>query len=505
MPTTDISMSTSDISMSTIAETTTGPVQGRLKENVLLFAGIPYAAPPVGDLRFKAAQPHESWGQVRSAQKFGYPAPQVPSGGFTDNAPVNWNEDCLTLNISTPALDGNRRPVMVWIHGGGYRTGQGGIPWYNGARFALNGDIVVVSINYRLGALGFTDLSGFGAEFAVSGVNGILDQIIALRWVQDNIDRFGGDPDQVTIAGESAGGFSVATLLGSPLTEGLFHRAIPQSGAAHHTLTAEAGLKVTQHFIEAMKADDISTLQVASVDQILAAQQQVDSIVQGNFGVINSLGDSVSPFYPVVGNSVLPRSPLEAISAGAGADIAVLTGTNLDETTLWGYGTVDEARLRKTAAEFGGGESLLAAFRKERPGASANDLMIAMTTDHSFRIPAIRLAEARAKYKAQTWMYLFCWESRALEGQLKATHSLEIPFAFDNLHQPGVDFFLGEGDIPQHVADVMHKAWIDFIRDGDPGWPAYDPGQRITMCFNDESEVMQDPQSISRSAWEGIR
>jgi para-nitrobenzyl esterase len=452
--------------LTTIAETTKGPVQGRIKEDVLLFAGIPYAAPPVGDLRFKAAGPHESWSQVRSAQKFGFAAPQVPSGGLTDSAPVNWNEDCLTLNVSTPALDSKKRPVMVWIHGGGYRTGQGGIPWYNGARFAINGDIVVVSINYRLGALGFTDLSGFGADFATSGVNGTLDQIVALRWVQDNIEAFGGDPDQVTIAGESAGGFSVATLLGSPLAEGLFHRAIPQSGAAHHTLTAAAGRTVAKHFVAAMQADDITALQAASVDQILAAQTQVDTLIQGNPDELNESGGSVSPFYPVVGNDVLPRSPLEAISDGTGADIPVLTGTNRDETTLWGYGRVDEDRLRKTAAGFGAGDSLLAAFRKEQPEASPDDLMIAMTTDHSFRIPAIRLAEARAKHEAQTWMYLFCWESRAMEGRLKATHSLEIPFAFDNLHQAGVEFFLGEGDIPQHVADVMHKAWIDFIRDG---------------------------------------
>jgi para-nitrobenzyl esterase len=410
----------------------------------------------------------------------------------------------LTLNITTPALDGRKRPVLVWIHGGGYRTGQGGIPWYNGARFVINGDIVVVSINYRLGALGFTDLSELGSEFALSGVNGILDQINALKWVQDNIEAFGGDPGQVTIAGESAGGFSVATLLGSPVARGLFHRAIPQSGAAHHTLTAEAGLKVAQHFIEAMKTDDISALQAASVDQVLAAQQQVDSVVQGRSSLVNELGAFASPFYPVVGNDVLPLSPLQAIRQGAGTEIAVLTGTNQDETTLWGYGRVDEDRLRQTADEYGAGDSLLAAFRKERPEASVNDLMIAMTTDHSFRIPAIRLAEARAKPGAHTWMYLFCWESRALEGKLKATHSLEIPFAFDNLHQPGVDFFLGEGHVPQNVADVMHKAWIDFIRDGNPGWPEYEPGQRITMCFNDESKVMEDPQSISRSAWEGI-
>ena len=201
----------------TIAQTAQGAVQGREKDSVLLFAGIPYAAPPVDNLRFRAAQPHESWSSVRPALKFGPAAPQIASGGMTDSASVRWSEDCLTLNIATPALDDRARPVLVWIHGGGYRTDQGAIPWYNGSSFALAGDIVVVSINYRLGALGFADLSRFGEAYETSGINGTLDQITALLWVRDNIGNFGGDPAKITIAGESAGGFSVCTLLGSPL------------------------------------------------------------------------------------------------------------------------------------------------------------------------------------------------------------------------------------------------------------------------------------------------
>ena len=222
-------------------ETTIGPVTGRSKEDVYLFAGIPYAAPPVEDLRFKPPMPHAPWQEPYQALKFGPAAPQIPSGGLTDSANVRWNEDCLSLNISTPACDGEARAVLVWIHGGGYRTGQGSIPWYNGARFSRQGDIVVVSINYRLGALGFTDLSHLGPDYALSGVCGTLDQIAALRWVKDNIAAFGGDPEQVTIAGESAGGFSVSTLLGCADAQGLFHRAIPQSGGAHHTLPKAAG------------------------------------------------------------------------------------------------------------------------------------------------------------------------------------------------------------------------------------------------------------------------
>ena len=199
-----------------IVETTSGPIEGREKNGTLLFAGVPYAAPPVGERRFKAAQPHEPWQEVRAAKRFGPAAPQSATGGLTASTEVRWDEDCLTLNISTPGADNKKRPVLFWIHGGAYRTGQGAIPWYSGDRFAAQGDIVVVSINYRLGALGFTDLTHLGPEYATSGVNGLFDQIVALRWVAENIERFGGNPAKVTIAGESAGGFAVSTLLASP-------------------------------------------------------------------------------------------------------------------------------------------------------------------------------------------------------------------------------------------------------------------------------------------------
>jgi para-nitrobenzyl esterase len=491
--------------MSCVADTSKGAVEGRLKDGVLLFAGIPYAAPPIGDRRFKEAAPHDGWQGVRSAQKFGPAAPQVPSGGLTDNASVNWKEDCLTLNISTPALDNGGRPVMVWIHGGGFRTGQGAIPWYNGAGFAKNGDIIVVSINYRMGALGFTDLSRYGAQFNTSGINGILDQIKALEWVRDNIHNFGGDPEQVTIAGESAGAFSVATLLGSPRAAGLFKGAIPQSGGAQHTLTAEEGRKVTDLFLKAMGSERIDDLMNASAERILEAQQEVDKLARDRLDGSNLLGGFVGPFYPVVGNEVLPQDPLTAIRAGQGATVAVLTGSNADETTLWGYGDVDEEKLRRTANQFGGGDQLLTAYRKAIPDASAGDLMIAITTDHSFRIPAIRLAEARQGSGNSTWLYQFCWKSRAMGGRLKATHSLEIPFAFDNLDKPGVDFFLGEGEKPQHVADLMHTVWTEFIRHGDPGWLPYTPDRRVTMCFDDESTLQENPDAITREAWQGLR
>ena len=485
--------------MAIIAETRAGRIQGREKQGVLLFAGVPYAAPPTGPRRFRAATPHDGWSDVRDARKFGPAAPQITTGGMTDPEPVRWDEDCLTLNVQTPALDDAGRPVLVWIHGGGYRTGQGAVPWYNGARFAANGDIVAVTINYRLGALGFTDLSRFGAEFATAGLNGILDQITALEWVRDNIAAFGGDPAKVTIAGESAGGFSVGTLLGSPRAEGLFRAAIPQSGAAHHVLPQSAGEIVADHFLEALGADDVAGLEKASVDAVLAAQTAASRALEGGPGLPSALGVAVAPFYPPVGSDVLPQMPLEAMCGGLNAKLPVLAGSNRDETTLWGYGEVDEAKLQRTAESLGGAE-VLATYRRTRPAASPAELMIAITTDHMFRLPAIRLAEVRP---GSTWLYQFNWRSRA--GSLGATHALEIPFAFDNLHQPGVAAFIGGGPSPQHVADAVHGAWTRFIRVCDPGFPCYSLERRETMIFDDESMLVQDPDAQERTVWDGRR
>ncbi len=484
-----------------VAQTRSGRVMGLERDGVLLFAGVPYAAPPTGLRRFRAAEAHEGWADVRDARKFGPAAPQIASGGMTDPAPVRWDEDCLTLNIQTPALDDGARPVLVWIHGGGYRNGQGAVPWYNGARFAANGDIVAVTINYRLGALGFTDLSRFGDEFATSGVNGLLDQITALEWVRDNIASFGGDSAKVTIAGESAGGFSVATLLGSPRASGLFRGVIAQSGAAHHVLPAEAGRLVADRFLDALGADDVIGVEAADVDAILAAQTEVAGALEGGPGLAGELGVPVSAFYPVVGNDVLPEPPLDAISGGLHADVALLAGSNRDETTLWGYGEVDEARLARTAVGFGGLD-LIDTYRRTRPEASVEQLMIALTTDHMFRMPAIRLAEARAD-AGRTWLYQFNWRSR--NERLGATHALEISFAFDNLHQPGVDVFIGDGPSPQHVADAVHGAWTRFVKAGDPGFPHYSLGSRETMVFDEASTVVADPDAEEREAWERRR
>jgi len=491
---------TVDAATDMIVDTTYGPIQGRVKDDVVLFSGVPYAAPPVGTFRFKATQPHTGWQEIRSATRFSPAAPQLPGGGMTDALPVKWSEDCLYLNICTPAADGNKRPVFFWIHGGAYRTGQGAVPWYNGAQFAKNGDIVVVSINYRMGALGFTNLRRFGDEFETSGANGTLDQITALNWVIDNIENFGGDPEQITIAGESAGAFSVGTLLGSPRSEGRFKRAVPQSGAGQHTIPADITEKVTDCVLEKAGVTSIDALMALSAEEILQVQAEVEQAAAK--GEIPDLG-TMQPFYPAEGNSVNPGSPLDAIRAGASAKVDILIGTNKDESTLFITEAYDDEKLRRGIEHYGADDALLDVYRQCFPEASATELAVQIQTDHSFRVPAIRLAEARQAQPGKTFMYLFAWESRV--PHLKSTHALEIPFVFNNLNSAGVSAFIGPGDVPQNVADKMHAAWINFIRHGEPGWDPYEQEARLTMRFDNESTLVRDPDDRKRQAWQGIR
>lgn len=477
-----------------VVHTTAGMVMGREKNGVQIYGGIPYAAAPVGERRFKRAVVPEPWDDILDATRFGPPAPQLPSGGLTNNQAVKWSEDCLFLNVTTPAADDSKRPVLVWIHGGAFRSGQGAIPWYNGTSFAGH-DVVVVSVNYRLGALGFADLTRLGSEYETSGINGILDQILALEWVRDNIAGFGGDPERVTIAGESAGGFSVSTLLASERAQGLFHRAIPQSGAAHHSLTPEMANTATDLLLEELGVDNAEVLLTIDPHDLLKAQGRVDL----RWGYI---GKGVQAFYPAVGNEVLPISPLEAITRGIGKDVPVLTGTNKDENSLFVLKAPSDEELQ-AMAEAIGGESLLATYKALLPEADNLELAIALQTDFTFGIPCIRLAEQRADTDAETWVYQFDWESRA--PHLKATHALEIPFMFNTLAAPGVDVFIGPGDKPQSLAEEMHGVWANFIKGEAPVWPSYDRDRRAVWHFDNNSALVENGEAVRLAAWEGIR
>jgi para-nitrobenzyl esterase len=502
--------------MDTIARTGQGRVKGREKEGILLFAGIPYTSPPTGEARFRPPRPHPGWPGVRSAERFGKVAPQLPSplGGFLDPLNLDWSEDCLTLNVATPALDDAARPVMVWIHGGGFLTGTSATPWYNGASFVRRGGVVVVSINYRLGALGFLHLGALSKEHASSGNNGILDQIAALEWVRDNIRAFGGDPENVTIFGESAGGMSVGTLLGTPAAQGLYRRAIAQSGACHTSLSPATAARVSELFCERAGGADLEALLRLPVEKILEAQTATLAHLMRHPSELDDgrglpLGLA---FQPVVDGVLLPKAPIQAVREGNAAGIPVLTGTNLDEQQLFLIANppkLDRAQLLERLARlFGDGERAHGVYASDRPGASEDDLYSAVLSDRIFRIPAIRLAEAQSGHEAKTYLYLFTWRSRAFGGRLGACHALEIPFVFNNLTRGGVEAFIGQGDLPSQLAEAMHDAWIAFAHGGDPNqggtppWPTFETSRRATMEFGDRIGVLHDPHGAERQLWE---
>jgi para-nitrobenzyl esterase len=498
--------------MTLVVETTAGRVEGRAKNDVLLFAGIPYATPPTGEFRFAPPAPHAGWTDVRDATHFGAMAPQgvgVTSLLAGAAEMPQWSEDCLFLSVQTPALDGGRRPVMVWIHGGGFTSGAGSVPWYNGASFVRNGDVVVVSINYRLGAFGWTHLADVDPALASSGNAGLLDQIAALNWVHDNIASFGGDPGNVTIFGESAGGMSVATLMGTPAAAGLFQRAVAQSGAAHSTRSADQASGVTERLLAALAVDDVAGLQAIDAGELLAAQEKVEADLVRE----PDAGGLLLAYAPVVDGTVLPQPPLDAIAAGASAAVQLLTGTNRDEWNLFammGNSQVDEdVIVRRLGRIIDDPRSFLDIYRTVHDGKPHDQLWSSIMTDRVFRMPCVKLAETQAEHQPRgTFHYQFDFASPALGGRLGSCHALEIPFVFDNLHQNGVEFFAGPNP-PQAVADAMHRAWIAFAHTGDPNhdglpaWPAYRATGRPTMHFDVTCRVSEDDDADVRAAWEG--
>jgi para-nitrobenzyl esterase len=495
--------------MHAVVNTRRGKVRGSVADGVNTFKGIPYAAPPFGANRFRPPQPVEPWSGVRDALTYGPKTPQLPYPPPVDVLCPELavpGEDCLNLNIWSRDLGLAGKPVMVWIPGGMFEFGTGATPWYDGSRFARDG-IVCVTINYRVGADGFLYLGEGTANL------GLLDQIAALAWVRENIAAFGGDPGNVTIFGESAGALSVGTLLSMPRAEGLFRRAIAQSGAAHNVISAATAQRVGQHLAEKLGVDATrQAIAAVPLDRLLAAQAELrddlaahpDPERWGREVVVSML-----PWQPVIDGDVIPAPPLDRIAAGAGAGIDLMVGTNTDEHRMFLVpgGTIDQVTseaLAGAVAAYGlPVEATLAAYRAAHRGASAGDLLAAIQTDWCWRIPAIRLADAHAKSASATYMYEFAWRSPQFDGLLGACHALEIAFVFDMLGN-GTEPLWGT-DPPQQLADTMHAAWVAFATNGDPGWPKYDLSRRATMRFNITSEVVDDPRSAERALWEGLR
>ncbi|MEP6625759.1 MAG: carboxylesterase/lipase family protein [Acidimicrobiia bacterium] len=486
-----------------IAATTGGKVRGVTRDGIGIFRSIPYAAPPVGDRRFKPPAAVEPWDGVRDALRFGPVAPQLPSPLETMFGAADPECDeaaSLTLSVYTPGLDDAKRPVMFWIHGGAFVNGTGGSPIYDGRRFARHGDVVVVSINYRLGAFGFLHLDDiFGQEFAGSGNAGILDQVCALQWVRDNIVDFGGDPDRITIFGESAGGMSVGTLLGLPVAQGMYSGAISQSGGASFCVRADQATATARTVLTACGIETVEQLRDAPMESILDAQRAIFAA-----GLRTDL-----PFVPVVEGNVLPQRPIDAVRDGLGA-VPTIIGTNRDEMTMFtaldlGTGTVNEATITAAlTATFGDRAAAVASeYHDIYPDALPADIATALATDRVFRTPALRLAEAGVSTRP-TWMYLFTWESPVMDGALKSCHALELPFMWDALDRPGLSMLTGDAPDRQPLADEMHAAWIRFARTGDPGWPTYDLTRRATQRFDTTVEILDDPMTRQRELWSGV-
>jgi para-nitrobenzyl esterase len=493
-----------------------------------VFSGIPYAAAPVGNLRWRPPHPAERWDGIRDASTFGPIAPQsaaVP--GITSpsdpEASEPQSEDCLSLNVWTPAIPdapsapGEGKPVLVWIHGGGFTSGSGSVFLYRGGSLARNGDAVVVTINYRLGALGFLGHRSFRQNDGFVGNWGLQDQVAALRWVRRNIAAFGGDPDNVTIFGESAGGFSVSALLGVPDARGLFRRAVVQSGGVQVHSVDEAE-RAAERLVQLLGVAgcDRESLQDVPATELVAATEELGRR-RPDPGMIPL------PFLPVVDGAFLPDDPLAAVANGSSRGVDLLIGTNRDELTLFGLGNpalmaLDEEGVHRWVANALPGvptDDVIDAYRTARrargEGVQPTDIWVAVGTDVVFRWPSMQLASAHAARGSRAYLYLFDWESPAFGGMLGSSHALELPFVFGAVHVPVVQIFSGSGREVEVLSRQMQDAWLAFARGGDPAhpgigaWPRWDSQERTTMIFGARTGAASAPRNAELELLERYR
>ncbi len=494
-----------DAMRSRTVTTTKGPVRGYRDGPVAVFKGLRYGAPPVGPRRFRPPHPPEPWSTPADAAALGSPAlqaglaPGEKSGGRSAGDPPapgepGTSEDCLFLNVWTPATDGGARPVMVWLHGGGFGNGSGGAAMYDGAALAARGDTVIVTVNHRLNLFGYLHLGDLGGDPS-SGMAGMLDIVLALQWVRDNIAAFGGDPGNVTIFGESGGGWKVCLLQAMPAARGLFHKAIVQSGPGLRATSREAATRTAAGLLAALglEAGDLSRLESLPAEVLQAAAEPL-------------AGDRLmSAFTPCVDGVALPRDPFHPDAPALSADIPLMIGTNKDETTLFnltapGFGQWTDGDLTRRAEAAAGDRAaaLVAALRAAYPDYSPTHLICAVQTVMMMWANSVTLAERKAAQgAAPVYMYLLTWETPVARGSLKCPHALEIPLVFDNVE--AARNFVGRGEEPQAMADQIAPAWLAFARTGDPNaaplphWPAYGLTRRATMVFDLTSRIENDP------------
>ena len=492
-----------------IGETSRGRVRGAITDGIRTFKGIPYGASTDGPNRFRAAKPAVPWTGIRDALAYGPMCPQEipPRSSLVASWEVRplMSEDCLVLNIWTPALrDHHKRPVMVWIHGGGFSRGSGANPVYDGGNLARKGDVVVVTVNHRLNVFGHLYLArSGGSEYAESGNLGILDLVSALRWIHTNIAEFGGDPANVTIFGQSGGGAKVSVLMGMPQTRGLFHRAIVQSGSQLDGLTVDEASANALTFLKAVEVPvtDLARLQKLTFESILTALRKI------------ALTPGARPgFGPVVDGKFLPRAPWSPDGPAISANVPMMIGTTATETTALIGGndpsvfSLDDASLRQRLSAWIPANEIdrvISGYRKSAPRATPSDLFFAVTTARRVRQHAWTQAERKAAQNAApVWLYELDWQTPVDDGKWKSPHSLDLAFVFDNVARS--ESMVGRGDGPRALADQMSTAWLAFARTGNPNnkpspqWTQFRPPDRATMVFDSISRAVNDYRGDER-------
>ena len=499
-----------------VAETTTGKVRGSRIDGISRFRGVPYGA-DTARFRFRPPEAPAPWSGTRDCLALGHQAPQMDgslrpdvdlSGVFVRQVQAagregklvgNESEDCLVLNVFTPdASPRRKRPVMVWLHGGGFAIGSAGDPQYDGSRLARRGDVVVVGVNHRLNALGYLYLGALHADFADSGNVGQLDIVLALRWVRDNIAAFGGDPGNVTIFGESGGGSKVAVVMAMPAAKGLFHKAIIQSGAGLKALEKPAAVAHAERTLANLgiapaDVDKLATLDVRTVIKAAQAAQK------GSSGTLS----------PLVDERNLPSFPFTPTAPAIARDVPLMIGTTKDESTMFMagdplFGTMNEeqARQRATAMIGAKGNAGIDVFKRLRPDDAPTYWLTSLATAHDKWIEAITMAERKwAQHAAPVYMYRLDWETPFLDRALRVPHGLDTSLVFDNADTKPV--MLGTGPEAGRVAAQMSQAWVDFAHRGDPSpagrrWPRYEPERRATIMFDTTTHIVDDPDRAAR-------